>query len=139
MWECVLKFPISILASGVPGKCFQLPDVKPVSEKAAKEVAKEQFASAVNLGEGLCRGEGWADDEDWPKDKQRRTAKECYAACKQAVGCTAFDTSAAKGKTVQCYLYGHSEVSPASSFHGQCYRMSDVKMESGGIKVCHLI
>ena len=113
-----------------------MPDVKPVSEKAVKAAAKEQFAAAVSLGDGLCRGEGWGDDEDWPKDKNRRTAKECYAACKQAVGCTAFDTSAVKGKTAQCFLYGHSDVSPASGMHGQCYRMSDVKTESGGIKVC---
>ena len=116
-----------------------MPAVKPVSEKAASKAAsKEQFEAAVSLGEGHCRGEGWQEDEDWPKDKHRRSPKECYAACKQTLGCTAFDKSDAKGKTIQCYLYGHSQVSPASGLHGQCYRMTDVKMESGGIKVFHL-
>jgi hypothetical protein len=73
-----------------------MPTVKPASGKApaaAKAAAAAKLESTVDLGHGLCRGDSWQDGTNWPKDKGRRSPKECYVACKQTTGCTAFDTS----------------------------------------------
>ena len=118
-------------ASGVEGTCFKMATVKPVSAKAAG--IKATLENTVDLGEGLCRGDSWQDGVNWPKDKGSRTPKECYTACKQTTGCTAFDISVPKknGKKVQCFLYGHQHVSPASALEGRCFKMTEIKTQSG--------
>lgn len=74
----------------------------------------------------MCRGPHWQDGVNWPEDKGRRTGKECYAACKQISGCTSFDLSqpGTSGKKVQCYLYGHANVVPASGLPGRCFKVA---------------
>ena len=124
--ECLLFGHANVqAATGVEGTCFKMAAVKKASAKAAAATAGlAGLANTINLGEGMCRGYNWADDDThWPKDKGHRTPKECLAACKQTTGCTAFDLSQPSGKKAQCYLYGHSDVQqprrrrPASISH----------------------
>jgi hypothetical protein len=42
-------------------------------------------AKYAKLGKGACRGSNWQNG-DWPKDKGRRTEKECYAGCLSTSG-----------------------------------------------------
>ena len=65
-------------------------------------------------------------------DKGTKTRQKCANACKKRVGCVAFDlcpvekagdkADAAKGE-LQCNLYGHPEVVPASAVPGNCYAL----------------
>ena len=105
--------------------------VKPASNKPT--LAAAGIENTVDLGEGLCRGYNWQDGANWPKDKGRRSPKECHVACKQTSGCTAFDFSQPdkSGKKVNCFLYGHKDVQPASGLEGKCYKMTLVKTASG--------
>ena len=125
-------------ASSVEGTCFKMPTVKAASKKAA--AVQTKLENANDLGKGLCRGDKWQDGDNWPKDKSRRSPKECYVACKQTTGCTAFDVSHLDkaGKKGNCYLYGHADIQPASSLEGRCYKMWDVKVSSGQSAGLHL-
>jgi hypothetical protein len=118
-------------ASAVPGTCFKMPTVKPPHKKVVAEqaAAGSRFEDTKDLGKGLCRGQGWQDGEQWPKDKGRRTLKECHVGCKQTRGCTAFDISHLDkaGKKANCFLFGHVDVQPASGLEGRCYKMLEVK------------
>jgi len=126
-------------AAGVDGTCFKMAAVKKASPKVS--AAAVSLANTVDLGEGLCRGYNWADGVNWPKDKGHRTPKECLAACKQTAGCSAFDLSQPTGKSgkkVQCFLYGHTDVRPASGLEGRCLKMTEVKTASGEASGLHL-
>jgi hypothetical protein len=75
------------VASGVEGTCFKISVAKPAKAKAA--VTAINFENAVGLGEGMCRGSHWQDGVNWPKDKGRRSLKECHTGCKQTTGANA--------------------------------------------------
>ena len=139
--ECLLFGHANVqAATGVEGTCFKMAAVKKASAKAAAATAGlAGLANTINLGEGMCRGYNWADDDaHWPKDKGHRTPKECLAACKQTTGCTAFDLSQPSGKKAQCYLYGHSDVQPAPGLEGKCLKMTEVKAASEETTGLHL-
>ena len=77
------------------------------------------------LGKGRCRGPGWTV-RMWPVLKGYKTAQDCAEACAKRKGCTAFDVSNTQAdKTMDCVLYGHKRVAPASGVPGTCYILSD--------------
>ena len=66
-------------------------------------------------------------------DKGTKKRQICANACKSRKGCVAFDLSPAdssvkdkediaKGE-MQCHLYGHADVVPASALKGNCYSL----------------
>eukprot|EP00096_Caligus_rogercresseyi_P016521 TRINITY_DN920_c0_g1_i3.p1 TRINITY_DN920_c0_g1~~TRINITY_DN920_c0_g1_i3.p1 ORF type:complete len:1395 (-),score=386.10 TRINITY_DN920_c0_g1_i3:125-4309(-) len=104
-------------ASAVPGNCIAFPEAIP-SENDDDDDQKEYKA----LGKGLCRGANWSDTI-WPKiGSLVSNEKECFLQCKERATCTAFDVSPSAGK-LNCFMYGHGEVQPASALSGDCYRM----------------
>ena len=97
------------------------------------------------LGRGRCRGPGWAARR-WPLLRGRLPPRQCAHACAARKGCTAFDLSEPREVTycnnfssklsinrvqqdgsVECALYGHKKVSPASGVPGNCYVLTEVE------------
>ncbi len=77
------------------------------------------------VGEGLCRGPNW-QRIGWPKDMGLRGIGDCFKACQESKGCTAFDLVPTKGSSTktECLLYGHKDIVPASNLDGHCYVVS---------------
>jgi hypothetical protein len=83
------------------------------------------------IGKGMCRGSGWQSTK-WPVDKGTKSRTKCAKACQKRKGCVAFDLSppddqddhedAALGE-LQCNLYGHDNIIPASAVAGNCYSL----------------
>ena len=74
----------------------------------------------VEIGKGMCRGQGWSSGK-WPIEKGHLIPQECADACAKRKGCTAFDLTDKSGKKFACFLYGHKDVEPATALKGTCY------------------
>ncbi|XP_040570301.1 uncharacterized protein [Lepeophtheirus salmonis] len=109
-----------IAASAVPGNCFIFPDAIPNDEEN-DDYDKKEFKK---LGKGLCRGPNW-QDKYWPKvGNLVKEEYECFKQCKERGACTAFDVSPSTTPSkLNCFMFGHGEVIPASSLNGDCYKM----------------
>ena len=89
---------------------------------------QEAVQGLLKIGQGACRGEGWADKKGWPKVKGQQSLMGCSDLCANTMGCTAFDVRAPSGegvvKKLECTLYSHADVEPASGVPGTCYRVT---------------
>ena len=105
------------LASALDGKCYRM-----------AKGADEAVQGLLKIGQGACRGEGWQAKKGWPKIKGLQTLMQCSDLCANTLGCTAFDVRAPDGagavKKLECTLYAHSDVEPASAVPGTCYRVT---------------
>ena len=69
-------------------------------------------------GKGACRGEGWQASPGWPMVMGQKTLLNCGNACAYTLGCTAFDVRQNDAKKLECTLFSHSDVVPASGVPG---------------------
>ena len=106
------------------GRCIKMIGRKalPISQHSV-DASGEGY---ISLGQGLCRGENW-QSEDWPKYEGLVSKKDCLKACKKTRGCTSYDFRDAEGKKVQCYLFGHQDIQPASGLKGECFKLLSPK------------
>ena len=70
-------------------------------------------------GKGACRGEGWQASPGWPMVLGQKTLLHCGNACAYTLGCTAFDVRPNDAKKLDCNLFSHSNVEPASGVPGK--------------------
>ena len=75
-------------------------------------------------GEGACRGEGWQDAAGWPMVMGQKTLLQCGNLCAYTLGCTAFDVRPNDAKKLECTLFSHSSVEPASGVPGKSFTWS---------------
>ena len=105
------------LASALEGKCFRM-----------AKGHDEAVQGLLKIGKGACRGEGWQEKKGWPKVKGLQTLMQCSDLCANTLGCTAFDVRAPNDagavKKLECTLYAHADVEPASAVPGTCYRVT---------------
>merc|ERR1719193_2555180 len=111
-------------AYGVPGNCYVLsdkPGVLPsdIGAAAVEEEEEDDVELEVKgevdfhpLGQGRCRGPGWAFKR-WPTIKGSLSAKDCAVACAKKKGCTSLDIGTMAEDLEECALYGHKDVVPA--------------------------
>merc|ERR1719225_2539987 len=78
----------------------------------------------IKIGKGACRGEGWQASPGWPMVMGQKTLLNCGNACAYTLGCTAFDVRHNDAKKLECTLFSHSDVVPASGVPGTCYRVT---------------
>eukprot|EP00095_Tigriopus_kingsejongensis_P011320 maker-scaffold1444_size41037-snap-gene-0.7 protein:Tk11320 transcript:maker-scaffold1444_size41037-snap-gene-0.7-mRNA-1 annotation:"sarcalumenin isoform x2" len=118
-------------ASGVKGHCYHMTSVnhekfrtkgKKSKKKKRGDGAQPRNAKGVTnlLGKGACRGSGW-QDRGWPKLRGSKTLEECGKICLSTQGCTAFHVAPEKANQIDCILFGHKSVVPASGVPGDCY------------------
>ena len=132
--ECFLFGNAEVLAvRGLGGVCYRLSD-KPGSKLGPAHVVEDDDETELELkgpvymaplGRGRCRGPGWTFKR-WPVLKGVLSPQACAEACARRRGCTAFDLSAGgEGGALDCALYGHAKVVPASGVPGSCFVLSD--------------
>jgi len=123
-------------AYGVPGNCFVLSDkpgavpatVNSDNEEEEDDDDDDEELSVTgeveyhSLGNGRCRGAGWASKK-WPVLRGSVSPKDCAVACAKRRGCTSFDIGAGANTEDECALYGHKKVAAASGVAGTCYKL----------------
>ena len=77
------------------------------------------------LGPGACRGPKWSDG-DWPIHVGDKSIDDCSQLCQKNKGCTSFSLSKGKGPLKPCLLYHHTDIQPAASLGGECFKITGI-------------
>jgi len=87
------------------------------------QTATAESGSHQLLGPGACRGPKWSDG-DWPIHVGDKSIDDCSQLCQKNKGCTAFSLSKGKGPLKPCLLYHHTDIQPAASLGGECFKIT---------------
>ncbi|TRY73635.1 hypothetical protein TCAL_03348 [Tigriopus californicus] len=126
-------------ASGLKGQCYKMISVNHDKYKLSKKKSRgdnlppRKAEGVISLlGKGACRGSGWQEGR-WPILKGPQSVDSCGKVCLATQGCTGFHAAPASGKNIDCIVFGHKSIIPASGVPGDCYIVT-IKDDSSSLK-----